>query len=112
MNLKCKIILNIKNFNFFIIHFAINFSKNFIVATLTLSSQLNVKCKGPWGPKMCLGVKHVLTNGGEYKGWSLMTPKCILTLGVTNFHNLGWKSKQAPKLGPQDTIKKALKRKA
>ncbi len=31
---------------------------------------------------MCLGVKHTFTNGGEYKGWSPMTPKCIPTLGV------------------------------
>ncbi len=32
--------------------------------------------------KMCLGVKHTLTNGGECKGWSPMTPKCTSTLGV------------------------------
>jgi hypothetical protein len=30
MNLKCKIISNIKIFNFFIIHVAINFSENII----------------------------------------------------------------------------------
>jgi len=31
---------------------------------------------------MCLGVKHILTNGGECMGCNLMTPKCILTLRV------------------------------
>jgi len=32
---------------------------------------------------MCLDVKNTLTNGGECKGWSPLTPKCIRTLGVT-----------------------------
>jgi len=32
--------------------------------------------------RMCLGVKHTFTNGEECKGWSLMTPKCIFTLGI------------------------------
>jgi len=27
-------------------------------------------------------VKHTFINKGECKGWSPMTPKCILTLGV------------------------------
>jgi len=31
---------------------------------------------------MCLSVKHTFKNGGECKGWSPMTPKCIPTLGV------------------------------
>jgi hypothetical protein len=31
---------------------------------------------------MCLGVKHILTNGGDCKGWSPMTPKCTPTLGI------------------------------
>jgi len=30
--------------------------------------------------KMCLGVKQTLTNGGECKGWSPMTPKCTVIL--------------------------------
>ncbi len=30
--------------------------------------------------KMCLGVKQTLTNGGECKGWSPMTPKCTAIL--------------------------------
>jgi len=38
--------------------------------------------------KMCLGVKHALTNGGECKGWSPMTPKCIATLGVVFMQGL------------------------
>jgi len=33
--------------------------------------------------KMCLSVKHTLTNGGECKGWSLMIPKCTPILGIT-----------------------------
>jgi hypothetical protein len=32
--------------------------------------------------KMWLCVKHTLTNGGKYKRWSPMIPKCIPTLGV------------------------------
>ncbi len=32
--------------------------------------------------KVCLGVKHTLTNGGKCKGWSSMIPKCIPTLGI------------------------------
>jgi len=31
---------------------------------------------------MCYGVKHTLKNGGKCKEWSLMTPKCIPTLGI------------------------------
>jgi len=34
------------------------------------------------GKKVCLGVKHTFTNGGECKGWNLMTPKCTPTLGI------------------------------
>ncbi len=32
---------------------------------------------------MCLDVKHTFKNGGKCKRWSLMIPKCTLTLGVT-----------------------------
>jgi hypothetical protein len=32
--------------------------------------------------RMCLDVKHALTNGGECKKWSLMIPKNTPTLGV------------------------------
>ncbi len=38
--------------------------------------------QGPMRAKVCLGVKHTLTNEGECKGWSPMTPKCTPTLGV------------------------------
>jgi hypothetical protein len=38
--------------------------------------------------RMNLGVKHTLTNGGECKGWSLMIPKCTLTLGITLMQEL------------------------
>jgi hypothetical protein len=31
---------------------------------------------------MCLDAKHTFTNGGECKGQSPMTPKCIPILGV------------------------------
>jgi len=37
---------------------------------------------------MHLGVKHTFTNGGECKGWSLMTPKCTPTLGVALMREL------------------------
>ncbi len=32
--------------------------------------------------RVWLNVKFTFTNGGECKGWSLMTPKCTPTLGV------------------------------
>jgi hypothetical protein len=32
--------------------------------------------------RMCLGARHILTNGGECSGWNLMTPKCTPTLKV------------------------------
>ncbi len=42
------------------------------------------KCGMQRPKRMWLGVKHTLTNGGECKGWNLITPKCIPILGVTN----------------------------
>jgi hypothetical protein len=49
-----------------------------------------IKCEvqGPMKPKVCLRVKHTFTNGGECKGWSLMTPKCTLTLGIALMREL------------------------
>jgi hypothetical protein len=32
--------------------------------------------------KLCLGVKHTFTNGGECKGWSPMIPKRTPIFGV------------------------------
>jgi hypothetical protein len=61
----------------------------FFYVSYSLCDNLNIrfatKCvvQGPMRPRVCLGVKHTLTNGGECKGWSPMTPKCIPTLGVT-----------------------------
>jgi hypothetical protein len=42
------------------------------------------KCEvqGPMKPKVCLGVQHTFTNGGECKGWNPMALKCTPTLGV------------------------------
>jgi len=82
--------------------------------TLTLSSWLSVKCKGPWGQEVCLGVKHTFTNGGKCKGWILMTPKCIFTLELHLCRICEclepWLERQtSTKLGPQDNIKKFLK---
>jgi hypothetical protein len=37
---------------------------------------------------MCLGVKHIFKNGGEYNRWSPMTPKCTPTLGVAFMEEL------------------------
>jgi len=65
--------------------------------------------------KVCLGVKHILTNGGECKGWSPMTPKCTLILGITFMLELWinlepWlKSQTSAKLGSQETIRIFLK---
>jgi hypothetical protein len=43
-----------------------------------------IKCEvqGPMRPKVCLSVKHILTNEGKCKGWILMIPECTPTLGV------------------------------
>jgi len=38
---------------------------------------------------MCLGMKRTLINGGECKGWSPMTPKCIPILGIRLVQELG-----------------------
>ncbi len=38
--------------------------------------------------RVCLGVKQILTNRGECKGWSLMTSKCTRTLGVAFMQEL------------------------
>jgi hypothetical protein len=75
-----------------------------------------IKCEVqvPMRPKVCLGVKHILTSGGECKGWSPMTPKCTPTLGVALVWEL-WmfealiRRQTSTKLGPHDTIKFFLK---
>jgi hypothetical protein len=65
---------------------------------------------------MYLGVKHTLTNGGECKRWSPMTPKCIPTLGITfmgksqMFKTLVEKANRH-QIGPHDTIGNFFKRK-
>ncbi len=33
--------------------------------------------------RVCLGVKHIITNGEKCKGWSPMTLKYIPSLGIT-----------------------------
>jgi hypothetical protein len=38
------------------------------IATLTLGLRLKCEVQGPMKLKMCLGVKHTFTNGGECKG--------------------------------------------
>jgi len=37
---------------------------------------------------VCLNVKLILTNEGECKGWNLMTPRCIPTLGIAFLREL------------------------
>jgi len=74
------------------------------------------KCErqAPMRPKMCLGVKCILTNVGECKGWNPMTPKSIPTLKVAfmwelwMFRALVGKGKNT-KLGFHDTIRNFLK---
>jgi len=65
--------------------------------------------------RICLGVKHTLTNGGKCKGWSPMIPKSALILGVV----FAWKLQMfrvlvgkvnKHQIGPHDNIKKVLKR--
>jgi hypothetical protein len=48
-----------------------------------IASTMKCELQGPMRLKMCLSVKHTITNGGECKGWSPMILKCNLTLGVT-----------------------------
>jgi hypothetical protein len=73
--------------------------------------------QGPMRPRVCLGVKHTLTNGGKCKGWSVMTPKCTPILGVAimwelrMFTTLVGKRKTNTKLAPKNTIRKVLKHK-
>jgi hypothetical protein len=63
--------------------------------------------QGPMKLKECLGVKCTFTNGGECKGWSPMTPKCIPTLGVAlvqeskMFKALVGKEKKTPNWAPR-----------
>jgi hypothetical protein len=64
----------------------------------------NAKAHEP--KRVCLGVKHTITNGEECKGWSPMTPKCIPSLGVTfvressMFKTFGWKGKKTSNWAP------------
>jgi hypothetical protein len=63
--------------------------------------------------RVCLSVKHTLTNEGEYKGWSPMTLKCTLTLKIALMRDLQMfralvGKKENTKWGPQDTIRKVL----
>jgi hypothetical protein len=65
---------------------------------------------------MCLGVKHILTNGGEFTGWSLMTPNYTPTLGVAFMWELRMFKTLVSKankhqIEPHDTIRKVLKHK-
>jgi len=83
------------------------------VATLTSGLWLSVECKGQWG-RVFLGVKHIITNGGDCKKWSLMTPSALplweLHLCVNLKCSKPWLKRQtSTKLGPQDTIGKVLK---
>jgi len=71
--------------------------------------------QGPMRPRVCLGVKQTLTNGGKCKGWSPKTPKCIPILGVVAVREL-WMSRASvemvnkPQIGPPKTpFKKVLK---
>jgi hypothetical protein len=63
---------------------------------------------------MCLGAKHTLTNGGECKRWSPMTPKCTPIVGIAlvqesqMFRTLVEKTSKH-KIKPSDTIGKVLK---
>jgi hypothetical protein len=58
--------------------------------------------QGPMVKRVCLGVKQILTNEGECKGWSPMIPKMqshfgsYIREGVANVQNLGWKGKKTP----------------
>ncbi len=91
-----------------------------VFASLFMCHNLNIgfvtKCEmqGPMRPKICLGVKHTLRNGGECKVWSPMTPKCAPTLGVALVRELQMFGALVVKenkyqLGPQETIRKVLK---
>jgi hypothetical protein len=69
-----KVLMNL------IVHFSVRFNR--WCHNLNIGFVIKCGMQGPLSQKMCLGVKHTLTNGGECKGWSPMTPKCTPTLGV------------------------------
>jgi hypothetical protein len=49
---------------------------------LNIGFMTKCEVQRPMTPKVCLGVKHALTNGGGCKGRSPMTHECTPTLGV------------------------------
>ncbi len=69
-------------------NYYISFATIFIITFCFVCRNPNIgfatKCEiqRPMRSKIRLVVKHTLTNGRNYKGWSLMTPKCTITLGV------------------------------
>jgi len=73
---------------------------------LNIGSATKCEVQGPMWPKVFVGVKHTLTNGGKCKGWSPMIPKCTPTLGVTlvwelwMFKTLVGKAKKTPNWAP------------
>jgi hypothetical protein len=61
-------------------------------------------------PRVWLGVKHILTNGGECKGWSPNDSQVHSHFGSCKCLEPWLKRNISTKLGPHDTIKKVLKR--
>jgi hypothetical protein len=74
--------------------------KEWMCHNLKIGFVIKCEMQGPMKLKMCLGVKHILANGGECKGWNQMTPKCTSTMGVAlvrelkMFKTLVWKVKK------------------
>jgi len=50
---------------------------------LNIGFTTNCEVQWPMRPKVCLGVKHIFTNGGECKGSNPKTFKCIPILRIT-----------------------------
>ncbi len=84
------------------------------VATLTLGSWLSVECNGPWGEENVFRCEKHFHKWGRVQG---MEPNDSQVhshfgnhtrAGVVNIQSLGWKGNKY-QIGPQDTIRKALK---
>ncbi len=78
MLITCKKNVMYTNCNIFWLSFTLDiFCRN-----LNIGFTTKCEVQGPMRLRMCLGVKHILTNGGECKWWTPMTPKCTPILGI------------------------------
>jgi hypothetical protein len=73
-----------------------------------------IKCEmqGPMRLKVCLGVKHIFTNGGEMKPNDSKVHSHSgnrICAEVANVRSLSWKGKKTPNWAPMTPLQKVLK---